>query len=91
MDSIKEAFHRLRPSPIHSSFSFPSGHTTGATFIVATLLFVLIPVFLHTLQRESSSSREEPSETSETVTVFKAISKVGLPSRSGPESAGVYC
>lgn len=29
-----------------SSFSFPSGHTISATFLVASLLFVLIPMVL---------------------------------------------
>ncbi|GAX75547.1 hypothetical protein CEUSTIGMA_g2990.t1 [Chlamydomonas eustigma] len=43
---LKESFHRLRPSPVLSSFSYPSGHTSAATFLVASLLFILIPLAL---------------------------------------------
>jgi hypothetical protein len=32
---LKHLFHRARPShEVHTSYSFPSGHTTGAVFIV---------------------------------------------------------
>jgi membrane-associated phospholipid phosphatase len=46
VSALKGLFHRARPSAIHSSFAFPSGHTTAATFIVGTLLYVLLPVLL---------------------------------------------
>ena len=44
--SLKELFHRTRPSTLHSTFSFPSGHTTAATFLIGGLLFTLLPVAL---------------------------------------------
>ncbi|KAG8469493.1 hypothetical protein KFE25_005948 [Diacronema lutheri] len=41
---IKPAVHRLRPDVLHHhSFSFPSGHTTSATYVSGALLFVLLP------------------------------------------------
>lgn len=47
VDGLKDFFQRDRPSPIHRTLSFPSGHTTDVTFLWATLLFVLIPAVLH--------------------------------------------
>ena len=44
--TLKELFHRSRPSTLHHTFSFPSGHTTAATFLMGSLLFVLLPATL---------------------------------------------
>lgn len=35
---------RTRPSELHHTYAFPSGHTTAATFIVGSLLFVALPL-----------------------------------------------
>lgn len=43
VDTLKNAFARVRPSTIHSTFSFPSGHTTSAFFVIGVLLAVLLP------------------------------------------------
>lgn len=43
VDALKNAFARVRPSAIHSTFSFPSGHTTSAFFVLGVLLAVLLP------------------------------------------------
>lgn len=44
--TLKELFHRSRPSTLHHTFSFPSGHTTAATFLIGGCLFVLLPAAL---------------------------------------------
>lgn len=44
--TLKELFHRTRPSTLHHTFSFPSGHTTAATFLIGGCLFVLLPAAL---------------------------------------------
>ena len=41
--ALKHIFCRVRPSEVHSSYAFPSGHTTAATFVLGALLFVLLP------------------------------------------------
>jgi len=46
VDMLKHIFQRVRPSPVHVSYAFPSGHTTSATFIIGTLIFVLFPTVL---------------------------------------------
>ncbi|KAL0022858.1 hypothetical protein WJX77_000529 [Trebouxia sp. C0004] len=43
VNQLKTHFQRLRPSDILNSYSFPSGHTTAAVFIMGTLLCVLLP------------------------------------------------
>jgi membrane-associated phospholipid phosphatase len=43
--SLKGVFARARPSvEIHHSYSFPSGHTAAATFLVGAALVVLLPL-----------------------------------------------
>eukprot|EP00803_Ostreobium_quekettii_P010957 evm.model.scf_201EXC.10 EVM.evm.TU.scf_201EXC.10 scf_201EXC:115700-117830(+) len=44
--ALKHAFHRARPSDIHRTFAFPSGHTTAAVLVVGMALFVLLPTVL---------------------------------------------
>ncbi|PNH12474.1 hypothetical protein TSOC_000578 [Tetrabaena socialis] len=44
MHALKTNFGRARPSPIHRSASFPSGHTAADVLCVGSLLFVLLPV-----------------------------------------------
>lgn len=43
VNQLKTHFQRLRPSDILNTYSFPSGHTTAAVFIMGTLLGVLLP------------------------------------------------
>jgi membrane-associated phospholipid phosphatase len=48
--AIKPAVHRLRPDIVHHhSYSFPSGHTSSATFISGAVLLVLLPRLLDAL------------------------------------------
>ncbi|KAL6765087.1 hypothetical protein V8C86DRAFT_2461040 [Haematococcus lacustris] len=56
VDLIKQVFQRTRPSPIHDSFSFPSGHTSSATFLAGALLFVLLPVVQRTWQPTATAA-----------------------------------
>ena len=56
MQVLKTTFCRVRPSPMHDSFSFPSGHTASATFLVGALLFVLLPGVLGVAAEHRSSS-----------------------------------
>jgi len=43
--ALKELFARVRPScEIHHTYSFPSGHTAAATFLVGAALVVLLPL-----------------------------------------------
>ncbi|KAG2440827.1 hypothetical protein HXX76_003682 [Chlamydomonas incerta] len=44
MDALKQSFGRPRPSPIHRTASFPSGHTAADVMTVGGLVFVLLPV-----------------------------------------------
>ena len=52
-----EAFlRRERPSDLHHTYAFPSGHTTAATFIVGALLFVALPLCAPALTEEEAPS-----------------------------------
>lgn len=43
--ALKALFGRVRPSlEIHTSYSFPSGHTTAAAFLAGAALLVLLPL-----------------------------------------------
>jgi membrane-associated phospholipid phosphatase len=46
VDALKHLFARVRPSTLHHTFSFPSGHTAAAVFIAGSLLTVLLPLTL---------------------------------------------
>jgi membrane-associated phospholipid phosphatase len=50
VSALKHAFGRVRPSTIHHTFSFPSGHTSAAVFIAGMLLVVLLPLASASLQ-----------------------------------------
>eukprot|EP00238_Polyblepharides_amylifera_P006242 CAMPEP_0196576830 /NCGR_PEP_ID=MMETSP1081-20130531/5999_1 /TAXON_ID=36882 /ORGANISM="Pyramimonas amylifera, Strain CCMP720" /LENGTH=373 /DNA_ID=CAMNT_0041895541 /DNA_START=113 /DNA_END=1234 /DNA_ORIENTATION=- len=52
----KETFHRARPSLTHSTFSFPSGHTTTAAFMTGLMLWVFLPLVLPSTKSKSGSS-----------------------------------
>lgn len=56
---IKPAVHRLRPDTLHHhSFSFPSGHTSSATFVSGALFLVIVPLLLDALSAERPSLRQ---------------------------------
>lgn len=57
VSALKHFFHRVRPSPVHSTFAFPSGHTTAATFMVGTLLFILLPALIEAASATNPSCR----------------------------------
>ena len=60
VDALKHAFHRARPADYPTSFAFPSGHTTAATFICGTLLFVLLPLAVQALEEQQREQRLQP-------------------------------
>jgi membrane-associated phospholipid phosphatase len=43
---IKEVFQRSRPIENYSTYAFPSGHTTSASFVLGTLLYIIVPALL---------------------------------------------
>lgn len=63
MELTKAAFGRERPSPIHRTASFPSGHTTAVVLLVGALLFVLLPaVYGNAKRREAGQEGQGGSE-----------------------------
>jgi membrane-associated phospholipid phosphatase len=56
LDAVKEFFHRARPSEGHSSYAFPSGHSTAATFIIAALAFVICPLVLSSAAKDDDAA-----------------------------------
>ncbi|BDA46749.1 hypothetical protein COCOBI_09-2020 [Coccomyxa sp. Obi] len=44
VDILKHYFQRVRPSDIHQSYAFPSGHTTFSVFVLGALLYVIVPL-----------------------------------------------
>ena len=54
----------MRPSELHHTYAFPSGHTTAATFIVGTLLFVALPLVAPALTDEAGAGAAgQPAST----------------------------
>jgi membrane-associated phospholipid phosphatase len=86
--TLKDAFARVRPSTLHHTYSFPSGHTSAAVFIVGTLVVILLPLTLQLLQEKaasynnSSSSSDQQSETSD-------VSAVAAEASSGTAGFGL--
>jgi membrane-associated phospholipid phosphatase len=62
--TLKDAFARVRPSTLHHTYSFPSGHTSAAVFIVGALVVVLLPLTVQLLQKKAASSSNNPSSSS---------------------------
>lgn len=48
---LKELYGRARPSTLHVTHSFPSGHTTAAFFLWGSLLLVLLPQLVPAAKR----------------------------------------
>ena len=73
--TLKELFHRTRPSTLHHTFSFPSGHTTAATFLIGGCLFVLLPAALADSSQPSApdSATAEQAQPSPTGNAAVAI------------------
>ncbi|KXZ56195.1 hypothetical protein GPECTOR_1g169 [Gonium pectorale] len=61
MDVLKTSFARVRPSPIHRTASFPSGHTAADVFTVGALLFVLLPAVYGAAQRPGGEGSDAGS------------------------------
>ena len=55
---LKEGFHRSRPSPLLTDFSYPSAHTARFAFCVALMFCTLLP-------RLSKGSPTPPQPTSD--------------------------
>lgn len=56
VDALKHFFARARPSTLHHTFSFPSGHTSAAVFIVGALLTVLLPLTMRLWSAQAAES-----------------------------------
>lgn len=76
--SLKELFHRTRPSTLHHTFSFPSGHTTAATFLIGGLLFILLPAALAGRADADVDEHEEsqPSQLGSTALAFWVVAAI---------------
>lgn len=59
VSSLKHFFHRDRPSLGHSTFAFPSGHSTAAFFVSGVFLYVLLPmaIYVGQLRQDGKYSR----------------------------------
>jgi membrane-associated phospholipid phosphatase len=57
VDFLKHFFARARPSDLHHTFSFPSGHTSAAVFIVGALVSILLPLSIDALKHSKRSLR----------------------------------
>lgn len=72
---LKHSFQRLRPAPeLHSTFSFPSGHTTAAVFLVGVLLYLLLPVALGQQRAAAPIGSTSSSDSSGSVQQLAAAS-----------------
>ena len=49
VDQLKTHFQRLRPSDILNTYSFPSGHTTAAVFIMGNTLASCLSTQFHSV------------------------------------------
>ncbi|KAG2442075.1 hypothetical protein HYH02_009866 [Chlamydomonas schloesseri] len=58
MDVLKQSFGRVRPSPIHRTASFPSGHTAADVMTVGALFFVLLPVVYGSRPAQQQQQRQ---------------------------------
>lgn len=56
VDVLKNAFGRVRPSTLHHTFSFPSGHTSAAVFIAGGLVAVLLPLTAQLLNEKQQAA-----------------------------------
>jgi membrane-associated phospholipid phosphatase len=82
VDALKHLFARARPSTLHHTFSFPSGHTSAAVFTVGALLTVLLPLTLQ-LWAESArpaSSDQDSDSSSSSIELLGASSSSSSPS-----------
>jgi membrane-associated phospholipid phosphatase len=62
---LKNYFHRARPSAdLHSSFSFPSGHSTSVYFMAGFLFFIIVPAVYETVKEDAKHSAAETSDPS---------------------------
>lgn len=64
VDALKHLFARVRPSTLHHTFSFPSGHTAAAVFIAGGLLTVLLPLTLRLWSAPQSAGSSSSSDDS---------------------------
>lgn len=61
--ALKHFFQRARPSSdLHSSFSFPSGHSTSVYFIVGFLFFIIVPALYETLKEDAQQSAPQATK-----------------------------
>eukprot|EP00878_Enallax_costatus_P025121 GHUV01026844.1.p1 GENE.GHUV01026844.1~~GHUV01026844.1.p1 ORF type:complete len:200 (+),score=58.71 GHUV01026844.1:247-846(+) len=71
---LKHVFARIRPSPMHHTFSFPSGHTSAAVFIVGALVTVLLPLTVQLLTERKQATQPAVEPIDEDTTLFNSSS-----------------
>lgn len=70
---LKNFFQRARPSDLHHSFSFPSGHSTSVYFIVGFLFFIIMPAVYETLTEDVQQGSPEATKASSVATGNRAL------------------
>lgn len=60
--ALKAAFARARPSDLHHSFSFPSGHATAGAFMAGALLLLLVPLAARCVGDATRRQRQQEQE-----------------------------
>lgn len=65
--ALKNFFQRARPSDLHSSFSFPSGHSTSVYFISGFLFFIILPALYETFREDTQQSTPEATAGNRTL------------------------
>lgn len=66
--AVKKFFSRARPSDdLHHSFSFPSGHSTSAYFILGFFFFLVVPALASWSASLSAESPTDPSSSADPI------------------------
>jgi len=58
--ALKQAFHRARPSDLHRSYSFPSGHVSTAAVVCGAFLLFALPFAAEALGRAAGRADAGP-------------------------------
>lgn len=92
VDYLKNVFQRVRPMEHHNTWAFPSGHTTAASFIVGTLLFVLLPLALleASEQQQQQNQQQQQPEQQQQQEAAQAIGGSSSSSGGAVQSAAMW-
>lgn len=82
---LKNFFQRARPSDLHHSFSFPSGHSTSVYFIAGFLFFVIVPALYETLREDAKQGAPEATGVSSVTAGNQALNALEVAVR--PQNA----